>query len=44
MHAALQLRAHNPQLLHLEVSITGLKMEYRDMNPNTVPTGQMVLQ
>ena len=44
MHEDLQLRAHNPQLLHLFVSITGLKRENRDKHPSTVPTGQMVLQ
>lgn len=39
IHDALQCRAHKPQLLHLEVSITGLKAEKREINPNTVPTG-----
>ena len=44
MHAALQLRAHKPQPLHLLVSITGFSKEKREKNPNTVPTGQIVLQ
>lgn len=44
MHAALQCRAHSPQLLHLETSITGLKREYLAMVPRNVPTGQIVLQ
>ena len=44
MQDALQLRAHSPQPLHLDVSITGLKIEYREINPNIVPTGQTVLQ
>jgi hypothetical protein len=44
MHAALQLRAHSPQPLHLSVLIIGLSNENLEMNPNTVPTGQIVLQ
>jgi hypothetical protein len=44
MHAALQLRAHSPQLLHLAVSIVGRSRENRDNIPRNVPTGQMVLQ
>ena len=44
MQEALHLRAHNPQLLHLEVSICTLKREYFEIKPNKVPTGQTVLQ
>ena len=33
-----------PQPLHLDVSITGLKTEKREINPKNVPTGQIVLQ
>jgi hypothetical protein len=44
MQAALQLRAHSPQLLHLVVSITGFSIEKRERVPSSVPTGQMVLQ
>ena len=44
MHEALQFREQSVQPLHLEVSITSLKTEYRAKNPSTVPTGQTVLQ
>ena len=36
----LQLRAHKPQLLHLEVSITGFEYRIFGYKPNTVPTGR----
>ena len=44
MQEALHLRAHNPQPLHLSVSIRGLSKAYFDKKPRTVPTGQIVLQ
>ena len=44
MQAALHLREQSPHELHFVVSITGLNIEKREMNPSTVPTGQMVLQ
>ena len=30
--------------MHFEVSMNGLKMEYLDRTPKTVPTGHIVLQ
>lgn len=44
MQAALHFRAHKPHETHLSLSIVILKIEKRDKKPNTVPTGQIVLQ
>ena len=43
IQAALHLVAQSPQPLHLLVSIRILNSENRLKNPNTVPTGQIVL-
>ena len=44
IQAALQLRAHNPHLLHLSSSILILNHAKRAKKLSSVPTGQMVLQ
>ena len=44
IHDALHFLAHRLQLLHFVVSIIGRKRAKREKKPNTVPTGQMVLQ
>jgi hypothetical protein len=44
MHEALHLKAHKPQELHCSLSNCILKSENLLKKPNTVPTGQMVLQ
>ena len=44
MQAALQRREHRLQCLHFPASSTGRSNEKREKKPNTVPTGQMVLQ
>ena len=44
MHEALHCREQRVQPLHLLTSITGRNSEKREKNPNSVPTGQMVLQ
>ena len=43
MQELLQLRSHLRQLVHFSVSMTGLRSEKRESNPNSVPTGQMLL-
>ena len=44
IHEALHFLAHRLQVLHFDVLITGRKRAKREKKPNTVPTGQMVLQ
>ena len=44
MHEALHRREQSPQALHFSLSIFMVSSEKRLRKPNSVPTGQMVLQ
>jgi hypothetical protein len=44
MQVDLQAKEHFPHRVQVDASIFILNREYRERNPNTVPTGQTVLQ